>query len=228
MTKHLLTSALFAGVVTGLIAALLQFHFVIPLLLEGELYEAGARIHFPINGSPQSPAEAPDLGADWGRHMMTLTFNLVTYTGYGLMLVALYAFAKTRAISVTPRQGIIWGLAGFFAVQLAPALGLPPELPGTLTPEVLPRQIWWSLTILSTATGLGLIAFGRGFLPLLGIGLLVVPHIIGAPHLNTYWGVAPPELSAHFVTLSLGAALAGWVLLGFFTAYFWNRLDPEQ
>ena len=65
MTKHLLTSALFAGVVTGLIAALLQFHFVIPLLLEGELYEAGARIHFPINGSPQSPAEAPDLGADW-------------------------------------------------------------------------------------------------------------------------------------------------------------------
>lgn len=228
MTKHLLTSALFAGVVTGLIAAMFQFYFVIPLLLEGELYEAGMRVHFAIDGSPQSPAQAPGLGTDLGRHMMTLTFNIVTYTGYGLMLVALYAFAKTRSLLVTPRQGITWGLAGFFAVQLAPALGLPPELPGTLTPEVFPRQIWWAGTIVTAAVGLGLIAFGRGFAPLLGIALLVAPHVIGAPHLNTYWGVAPPELSAHFVTRSLGAALAGWAFLGFFTAYFWNRLDPEQ
>lgn len=228
MTRHLLTSALFAGIATGLIAAALQFIFVIPLLLEGELYETGARIHFPVDGSPQSPSGAPGLGTQWGRHLMTITFNMVTYTGYGLLLVALYAFAKTRGIMVSTRQGIIWGLAGFFAVQLAPALGLPPELPGTIAAEVLPRQIWWSATIITAASGLGLIAFGRGFLPLLGIALLLAPHIIGAPHLDAYWGIAPPELSAHYVTRSLGAALAGWTFLGVFTAYFWNLLDTEN
>ena len=39
MTKNLLTSAVLAGVAAGLIAALLQLTFVIPHLMEGELYE---------------------------------------------------------------------------------------------------------------------------------------------------------------------------------------------
>lgn len=224
MTRHLLTSALFAGLLTGLIAASLQFVFVIPLILEGELYEAGARIHFPIDGSPQSQAGAPGLGTDWYRHLMTVTFDVVTYTGYALILVALMALANRAGHKVTPRQGLVWGLAGFIAVQLAPAIGLPPELPGTIAAEVAPRQIWWASTILSTAAGLGLIAFGRGLLPALaGIALILAPQIIGAPHLDTYFGVAPPELASQFVTLSLGVAAAGWALLGFFTAWFFTR-----
>lgn len=224
MTRHLLTSALFAGLVTGLISAALQFAFVIPLVLEGELYETGARIHFPLDGSPQSPAGAPGLGSDWFRHLMTVTFDVVTYTGYALILVALMALANRSGHKVTPRQGLVWGLAGFAAVQLAPALGLPPELPGTITPEVVPRQIWWAATILATASGLGLIAFGRASLaPLAGVALILAPQIVGAPHLDTYFGVAPPELASQFVTLSLGAAAAGWTLLGFFSAWFLTR-----
>lgn len=224
MTRHLLTSALFAGLAAGLIAAALQFAFVIPLVLEGELYETGARVHFPIDGSPQSPAGAPGLGTDWSRHIMTVTFDVVTYTGYALILVALMALASRSGYRITPRQGLIWGLAGFLSVQLAPALGLPPELPGTIAPEVAPRQIWWAATILATAAGLGLIAFGRGLVPVLvGIVLILAPQIVGAPHLDTYFGVAPPELASQFVTLSLGAAAAGWTLLGFFTAWFFAK-----
>jgi len=228
MTRHMLTSALFAGVATGLLATLLQFVFVIPLLLEAELYETGARIHFATNGSPQSVAGVPALGNDWGRHIMTLTFNIITFSAYALILVALFGLARIRGVNVTARQGVVWGVAGFVAVQLAPALGLPPELPGAITSEVGPRQIWWSATILATAGGLGLIAFGRSGLPVVfGALLLLVPHIIGAPHLDTYYGIAPPELSAHFATRSLGVGAAGWALLGFFTAYFWTRLDSD-
>ncbi|WP_099824269.1 CbtA family protein [Oceaniglobus indicus] len=223
MFRNLLTSAVFAGLGAGLIAAALQFVFVIPLLLEGELYETGARIHFATDSSTQSISEAPGLGGEWARHGMTVAFNLVSYTGYGFVLVALMGLAALRGFALTARTGLLWGICGFIAVQLAPAMGLPPELPGTPAAELQPRQIWWVSTIIATAAGLGLIVFARGFLPLLGIVLIAAPQLIGAPHLDTYFGVAPPELSAQFVTQSLGCALVGWSVLGFLGAWFLTR-----
>lgn len=223
MTRNLLTSAVFAGIAAGLFAALLQFVFVIPLLLEGELYETGQRLHFATNGSPQSDRGAPGIGTDMSRHGMTVAFNMVTYVGYGLILLALMTFAERRGYAADARTGLVWGLAGFLAIQLAPALGLPPELPGTPAAQVAPRQVWWAATILCSGAGLGLITFARGLLPLAGVALLALPHIIGAPHLDTYWGTAPPELAAHFVTLSLGVAAAGWASLGFLCGWFWDR-----
>lgn len=227
MTKNLVSSAVLAGVAAGLIAALLQFSFVIPALLEGELYETGARVHFATDGSTQSEKGAPGLGGDMARHAMTVAFNIVTFAGYGLILLAAMVFASQKGHALTARSGLIWGIAGFVAVQLAPAVGLPPELPGTPAAEVGPRQIWWAGTILATAVGLGLIAFGKSWVPLVGVVLIALPHIIGAPHLDTYFGVAPPELSAHFVSLSLGVALAGWSLLGFFCAWFWLKANES-
>lgn len=220
MTKNLLTSAVFAGLAAGLIAAALQFVFVIPALLEGELYETGARVHFGTDGIPESDRGAPGLGGEWARHSMTVAFNVITYTGYGLLLAAMISFAALKGIATTPKQGLIWGICGFVAVQLAPAIGLPPELPGTPAAEIGPRQFWWIMTILSTAIGLALIAFGKRFVPLAGVIAILIPQLMGAPHLDTYFGVAPPELSAEFVTLSLGTAAAGWATLGFFVAYF--------
>ncbi|MEP5154517.1 CbtA family protein [Planktotalea sp.] len=225
MTKNLISSAMLAGVVTGLIAALLQFSFVIPSLLEGELYESGARIHFATDGSTQSDKGAPSLGGEMTRHAMTVAFNLVTFAGYGLILLAAMVFASGKGHAITPKSGLIWGIAGFITVQLAPAVGLPPELPGTPAAELAPRQIWWFCTILATAAGLAFIAFAKGPIALVGIALLAAPHIIGAPHLDTYYGVAPPELSAHFVSLSLGVALAGWSCLGFLCAWFWTKAN---
>ncbi len=62
-----------------------------------------------------------------------------------------------------------------------------------------------------------------GVIALSGVVLLIAPHLIGAPHLSGYFGVSPPELSAEFVTLSLGTAAAGWATLGFLLAWFWTR-----
>ncbi|WP_204112867.1 CbtA family protein [Shimia biformata] len=226
MTKNLLSSAVFAGVVAGLLAALLQFVFVIPMLLEGELYETGARVHFVVDGTTMSEKGAPGLGTDWGRHLMTIAFNLVTYTGYGLILAAAMMIARQfHGAEISARAGLIWGLCGFLAVQMAPAVGLPPELPGTIAAEIGPRQAWWTGTIIATVVGLWLIAFSRGLAPVVGAVLILLPHLIGAPHLDTYYGIAPPELSAEFATVSLGTAAAGWTLLGWAVAYFLTRGD---
>jgi cobalt transporter subunit CbtA len=225
MIKNLLSSAVLAGVAAGLIAALLQFYFVIPHLLEGELYESGARIHFATDGSTQSDRLQPPLDRDFARHAMTAGFNIITYTCYGLILLAAMIFADGKGHKLTPRTGLIWGVAGFVAIQLAPGIGQPPVLPGAIGAELGPRQLWWALTILATATALALIAFARGPLALISIPLLLAPHVIGAPYLDTYFGVAPPELAARFATLSLGTALAGWSSLGLLCAYFWCKAN---
>jgi len=113
MNQKLLTSAVFAGVAAGLIAALLQFFFVIPSLMEGELFETGARVHFGADGSPQSERGAPGLGGEWSRHFMTVGFNIVTYVGFGFLMLAAMALTEMKGFTqITARQGIIWGLCG--------------------------------------------------------------------------------------------------------------------
>ncbi|MEE9389159.1 MAG: CbtA family protein [Paracoccaceae bacterium] len=231
MTKNLFTSALFAGLAAGLIAALLQFWLVIPLLLEGELYEIGLRAHFAVgHDTPvQSPAgPAGSLKQDISRHAMTLGFNVISFTAFALIMVAGMAFAERFGHRITARTGIIWGVAGFTAMHLAPAIGLPPELPGTIAAEVEQRQIWFLATVAASTIGIALIALGKN--PLLipiGIAALAMPHIIGAPQLDTYFGIAPPELASLFVTRSLGVAAIAWAIMGSVAAYFWARHSTQ-
>ena len=220
MTRHLVTSALFAGVAAGLIAAFLQFWLVIPLLAEGELYESGVRIHGAAAADPAVLSPPLDLP----RNLLTAGSNAVIFTAYALILLALMALAEIRGHTLTPRQGILWGLSGFLAIHLAPAIGLPPELPGTVAADLAPRQVWWLATVLASALAIAIFAFTRSpALWLLSLALLLAPHIIGAPQPETYSGVAPPELSALFATRSLGVAAASWVALGLLAAYFWTR-----
>jgi cobalt transporter subunit CbtA len=231
MTRHLLTSGLFAGVATGLIAALLQFWLVIPLLLEGELFESGLRSHFAA--SPDGPTESPagpaeGMNIDYGRDLRTAGFDMVAYTAFAMILVAGMALARRFGHHLTVRRGVIWGIAGFVVMHLSPAIGLPPEMPGMINAPIELRQVWWLATVLSTGIGLALLVFGSGLLPVIGIVALVLPHAVGAPHLDTYFGVAPPELAALFVARSLGVAAATWVVLGCLCAYFLNRFQKDQ
>lgn len=227
MFKNVLTSAVFAGVAVGFIAAALQFWLVTPLLLEGELYESGARVHFATDASTQSVAGSPPRFEDPMRHAMTVGFNMITFTGFSLLMVVGFALSERGGNTITARQGLVWGLAGFIAMQLAPAIGLAPELPGMVAAEVAARQIWWISTVLATICGLALIAFAPMMGALAGVALVALPHIVGAPHLDTYFGVAPPELSAHFVTASLGSSAVAWTLLGFFAATLWTRFKES-
>lgn len=246
MLQRLLTSALIAGAAVGLIAALLQLVFVQPVLLHAELYEGGELTHFaaPSEGHDHGAAEAdhdhaapvadgghaaPGFTLDPARDGLSVLFTIVIYAGYGLLLVAGMALAENRGHGVTPRQGILWGIAGFVAVQLAPAFGLAPELPGMAAADIYQREVWWIGTVLASAVALWLIAFGGNWATWgIAIVLLALPHIIGAPHPAEFTGPTPPELAAEFAGRALGTGLAAWTLLGLFTATLWSRARVGQ
>lgn len=221
MFSKIVTSALFAGFCAGLIAALLQLVFVQPVLLHAELYEGGDLVHFgaeAISAHPELP------GLDPVRDGLSLLFSALIYVGYALILVAAMSLAADRGITINSRAGLVWGIAGFVAFHFAPALSLPPEVPGVAAADVVERQIWWWATVFVTAIALAMIAFGRN--PLLwgvAVVLLLAPHLIGAPHPDELSGPVPPEIAALFAARALGVGFAAWALLGLFAGFFWQR-----
>jgi len=225
MFSKIVTSALFAGFCAGLIAALLQIVFVQPVLLHAELYEGGKLVHFGAD-----PVSAhPDLGGfDVMRSGLSVLFMALTYVGYAFILVAAMSLASDRGAQINARTGLIWGIAGFVTWHFAPAFSLPPEVPGVAAADVFARQIWWWGTAAATGIALALIAFGRT--PVAwgaAIALLVAPHIIGAPHPDSFTGPVPPEIAALFASRALGFGFATWVVLGCLCGYFWQRENAD-
>lgn len=221
MFQKVLTSAVFAGFGAGLLAALLQFTFVQPVLLRAELFESGALMHFGADGTP-----VPELTftVDARRDGLSILFTALIYTGYAMVLSAAMAFAARRGHAINLRSGLLWGIAGFVAVQLAPAFSLPPELPGSAAAEVGARQVWWFATIVATAVALGLIAFGRNWIAILiAAALILAPHLVGAPHTADYIGPVPPELAGLFAARALGVGLMAWSILGALIGLIWSR-----
>jgi cobalt transporter subunit CbtA len=241
MMQRMVTSAVFAGLAAGLFAALLHFAFVQKYILLGEDYESGAATHFAGaagDGDGAHAHAATDAQHDdhdhgpgaeaggWQRNGLTVLFFALLYAAYGLVLVAGFALARQFGQRVSPRDGLVWGIAGFVCLHLAPALGLAPELPGTAAADLSDRQLWWAATAICTAIGLALIAYGRKPLWIvLAAVLLALPHLIGAPELEGFSGVAPPEVASAFAARSLTVGLAAWSLMGWLAAWFWDRAE---
>ena len=186
--------------------------------------QARAHDHGSAGAGGGGPGVAgPETGI--GRIVYTMMANVLTAVGFALVLVACFALAGRP---VSSREGVLWGIAGFTAASLAPALGLPPEVPGAMVAELSARQGWWLLCAVSTAGGLWLLVFRRSSpWTIAGLALLVVPHLVGAPQPQELGGSAPPEIAAHFVAASLVTAAVFWTGLGWLAGTFWNRLAPR-
>lgn len=227
MFTRILTSALFAGAAAGLIAALLQLYFVQPVLLHAELYEGGDLVHF---GTESTVSAIQDLGGiDVVRDGLSIFFTMLVYCGYALMLVALMSLAEARGAVISARTGIIWGIAGFIAVHLAPGFTLAPEVPGVAAADVYARQVWWFSTVAATGVALWLIAFARNWASY-GIAavLLLAPHVIGAPEPEVFTGPVPTELGALFAARAFGVGMAAWALVGCFAGHFWSSQTATE
>ncbi|WP_255014474.1 CbtA family protein [Roseovarius sp. M141] len=109
-------------------------------MLHAELYERGELLHFgadPVTAHPVLP------GFDAVRDGLSVIFTMLTYTGYGLLLLAMMSVAEGRGAQIDGRMGMIWGIAGFVTFHPAPAFTLAPEVPGVAAAEVGARQVWW-------------------------------------------------------------------------------------
>jgi cobalt transporter subunit CbtA len=247
MLRKLVASGMIAGIAAGLIATLLQLVFVVPLIVQAELYESGQLQHFAmaapdhLSDAPSAVASAadaahdhndglhthetdPDTGFDLTRHGLTVIANIATYSGFALLLAAAFGLAEGWGVRLNARSGALWGAAGFIAVHLATGAGLPPELPGNFAADLQARQIWWLVTAALSFGGIMAIAYGRNAATLaLGAAVIAIPHLVGAPHSPEFGGLVPPELMALFVTRSLAVAAIVWVVLGGLAGFVWAR-----
>ena len=230
MFIRIFMTAIVAGVLAGLFMTAIQQVHLNRYILEAETYEtAGAASH---NHSGHSHSEtattheeawAPDDAAE--RALYSGVANILVAIAFGLLLCVGYAIRG----QVDWRQGLLWGLAGFLSFNLAPALGLPPELPGAAAAPLLDRQVWWLFAVIATIVGLALIAFApRIQYRVLGFVAIALPHIVGAPYPATHAGLAPPELETAFIYASLVGNAAFWLVLGALSAYLFNRVDRQS
>lgn len=224
MFRRIFLTALIAGAVAGLFAAGLQRITTIPLIDRAEIYEA-AETHPGHAGMTMPEAWQPEAGVE--RAAFTLLSDVLTGIGFALLLTGGIALASLRGHEVDARRGLLWGAAGFAVFTLAPALGLPPELPGMEAAELVHRQAWWVGTAIATAGGLGLIVFRPTLVyRAIGVALLILPHAIGVPEPPEHGGSVPLELAAQFVVASIVAAALFWLLLGGISGWLYRRLDP--
>lgn len=250
MLRRMVQTGLFAGFLTALIYSVVQAVTVTPLIFEAEVYEQaggghshGPAVHLHQDGAQHlhesgvsavaSEPAAPVTAEPWEpsdgieRYGFTFLANIVTAVGFAFVMVAAFA---VWGKPVDLRVGLWWGLAGYAVFALAPSLGLPPEAPGAAAAPLEARQAWWFGAMAATAVGLGLLVFAKPlWLRLIGVPVILLPHLIGAPHpVGLEPGLAPPELAALYVVWSLVTTLIFWLLLGASAGEIYRRLGESQ
>jgi cobalt transporter subunit CbtA len=244
LLRRIFFCALLVGLCGGLVHSAIQRWQVVPLILAAEAFESTAQPESPTHAQEHAHEHAHEGGHDaahahdhaateWApsdgleRTGWTLVANVLSGTGYALLLLPLIALWDRRrgGRAASWRSGALWGAAAWLCLFAWPALGLPPELPGTAAAALHARQGWWLLSAASAAAGLALLCFGRervGHWRWLGLALLALPLAIGAPQHD---GALFPgqdasavlqlqALSGQFVTATALATAAYWLTLG--------------
>lgn len=238
MIGRVILAVLLAGIAAGLVMGVIQHVRLTPLILEAEAFERAGNPAGHSHGATTADAGQPEAdGHDhdhgegwapengWQRTLATTVTAAMTGAGFGAILAAL---SLLSGIPITRRNGVIWGLCGFLAVTLAPAAGLPPELPGMPSADLFARQVWWVSTIALTAAGIYLIATQpRPWAWAVAALLILAPHVIGAPVAPHGESAVPAELIARYVANSIAANAVLWSLIGFLLGIVLDRTAKE-
>lgn len=200
-----------AGIVAGFLLSLLQHYLTQPLIFAAE--------HLEIPSHDHHHDWQPEDG--FQRNSLTVIFNSLMGFGFALLLTAGMYLKNQHSYML----GLVWGLAGYMVFFIAPSLGLPPELPGTESAELLNRQTWWLFTVLSTACGLGTLFFGKNRLfQIAGLILLALPHLIGAPQPEIASSLASEDLQQQFVLFSALNNGIFWLTLGMVSGSLFHKV----
>lgn len=241
MIVRLLLAALAAGLIAGLVMTPAQYTKLVPLIIKAEAFETGgAHSHEHEPSAIESSASEDQHGHShdeetsflgFGRLGNTILANIAAGCGFGLLLagVALVSGVTFPIGREAINRGLLLGAAGWFAVQLAPAWGLPPELPGFPYIDLVDRQNWWIATVLCSAVGLYLLALRPEWIArIAGLVLIVAPHIYGAPQPEDISSAVPAMLASEYATAALGTTLLFWLVLGGLLGAFLSRVGSER
>ncbi len=243
--RRIIFAALLVGGLSGLLLSAVQRWQVIPIINAAEQFE-NARIpqaaraaseEAPVHshGDHSHAAHEHEAGA-WEpaegveRIGFTVLANVLAAFGFALMMMAAMAMV-VRQQALAPRRtaprldwryGLLWGVAGYMVFFLAPSLGHPPEIPGSVAAPLGARQLWWMLAAGCTAAGLAVTVFGRSPWRWGGLALLALPHVIGVPESGMSPFVGFPadvaadmnRLARQFVWATALANAAFWLALG--------------
>ena len=231
--RSIVFSAAVAGLVVGTAVTVVQQFGTVPLIqkaeidehaAEGRLTAGTAAVHQHAGHDHGAAAWEPRAGLE--RNSFTAAANILTATGFALVLAGIYAL---RGRPVTWHEGLLWGLGGFIVFTVAPGLGLPPGLPGSAAASLEARQIWWVATAAATAAGLGLLVFRRtAWAAILGLCLIASPHLIGAPKVPEVHADVSEALAHQFIVAVTLTSLLFWVLLGSLTSIAYGRFSARE
>ena len=226
MLIRYLLATLAAGLLAGLLVTPAMYLKTVPLILQAEVYEdaGGGHSHGEAEATPHdhgaAAADAEEEGAElpFGRLGNTILANLVAGAGFALLLGGVALLLGRR---ITVQNGIYWGVAGFFAVAFLPALGLSPELPAMPAADLAERQLWWIATVALSGLGLYLIVLRQEiWAKILGLVLIVAPHLYGAPHPEDISSPIPSLLASQYAVASLATNLFMWAVIGLALGWF--------
>jgi cobalt transporter subunit CbtA len=240
--SRIIYSSIVIGLAAGVLLTSLQIAGLKQIIVEAERFEAhstevpagqgnsGHSNHSHADDEYAADSWAPAQGLE--RNAYSFLANVLASTGFAAIMLALMnQFQLPRKGNISWGHGGLWGLAGFAALFLAPAIGLPPEIPGAVSAPLEHRQLWWALAVLSVAIGLGIFAFASLRIKALGLLFLVIPYIVGAPQVDTpMFQHADPSvtqalinLHQQFVIISTVVNLIFWLSLGLCCRFVFNR-----
>jgi len=239
MIFRIFFAALAAGLLSAVLITQIQAFITTPMIIKAETYETSSGGHDHSthdHNKAQTHKEGQIVGGDaeqeeWGpqdgleRQAFSFLANLVVGIGFSLLLIVGLTFEKAP---FGASRGVLWGLAGFAVFTMAPNLGLPPELPTMPAADLTARQIWWLATILLSAAGLGITVFRKPpIIKILGLVLIALPHIWGAPHASGVSDV-PPELAAQFAASTIVLSALFWIMIGYFSSVVFNWVGEKK
>ncbi|WP_347330205.1 CbtA family protein [Marinimicrobium locisalis] len=242
MFRSLIFGACVVGVVTGLLLTAVQALGVTPTLLAAEqleTYESSAEVAHAHHGHTHGEGEghyhdgsawAPEDGVE--RWLFTALSNVLAAVGFSAILLVIMNQLYVRdRLRLTPAHGLFIGLCAYFAVFVAPAIGLPPEIPGTASAGLMSRQLWWLVSVLSVATGLGVLCLARGKIKALALPLMGLPYVFVPIHNGPLFDhpdataiASLTVLHRDFIWVSAMTNLFFWLSVGVLCAVVLQRL----
>ena len=201
---------------------------IIPLILQAEKYEGGNiniydksnEIKKIINKDTEEEHWKPENGFE--RLFYTVIANIFLSIGLSFILCAVYLFLDDLRVE----KGIFVGIVGYISFFVLPSLGLEPEIPGTLAAPLHDRQIWWIFTVIVSSVGFIIIFFNKNtFYKLLGVILILIPHIIGAPIPLQEGGTASQKMLYEFINAAYIANGLFWIILALTTMIIFKKLQ---